>query len=65
MAHHQQETLLDPPPGAPARVWCRRCKRPLTDWESRAKRLGPECDPERRTGPGRDHHVDQDPIPGT
>ncbi|WUD72106.1 DUF6011 domain-containing protein [Streptomyces sp. NBC_00510] len=58
----RQEELL--PAGAPARVWCRECHRPLTDRESRRRRLGPECDPDRDP-PARTHDVDQDPLPGT
>lgn len=50
-------------PRAP-RITCDECKRELTDPVSRMRRLGPECDPERRGGYER-HEVDQDPIPGT
>ncbi|NUS82762.1 MAG: hypothetical protein HOY75_08410 [Streptomyces sp.] len=64
MATHQQETLTEEP--RRARVWCTGvgCGRELTDPVSRARRKGPECDPEPRTGNGRQHDVDQDPIPG-
>jgi hypothetical protein len=44
-------------------VWCRECKKELTDPVSRSRRLGPECDPEPRTGYDR-YDIDQDPIPG-
>ncbi|MFF9632922.1 DUF6011 domain-containing protein [Streptomyces fradiae] len=63
MAHPEQQPLTDRPPGLPARVWCRKCKRELTDPESRRRRLGPECDPDTRIPHDR-HHADQDPIPG-
>jgi hypothetical protein len=62
MARDRQETLLIDP-GARARIWCRTCGRELTDDVSRSRQLGPECDPEPRSGYGR-HDVDQDPIPG-
>lgn len=57
----QKSLLIDP--GGRARVWCRECHKELTDPVSRQRRLGPECDPEPRTGYDR-HNVDQDPIPG-
>jgi hypothetical protein len=63
MARQQQEPLPESVPGRPARVWCRRCKRELTDRESRLRGWGPECDPDARTGYER-RDVDQDPIPG-
>lgn len=47
------------------RITCTTCRRELTDPVSRLRRLGPECDPEPRNGQGPDHHVDQDPLPGT
>ena len=62
MDSRRQKTLLIDP-GAPDRVWCKDCGRELTDKISRQRRLGPECDPEPRTGYDR-HDVDQDPIPG-
>ncbi|WP_210615071.1 DUF6011 domain-containing protein [Streptomyces scabiei] len=66
MAHQQQEPLLDPPPGLRRRRWCQGpgCRRELTDQVSRMRGYGPECDPEPRTGPGREHVVDQEPLPG-
>ena len=62
MDSRQQKALLIDP-GARARVWCKDCGRELTDDISRQRRLGPECDPDPRTGYTR-HHVDQEPIPG-
>ncbi|MER8003001.1 DUF6011 domain-containing protein [Streptomyces sp. NPDC095613] len=59
----RQEALTDPPPGPRRRVWCRKCGRELADPESRRRRLGPECDPDIRTGHKR-KDADQDPIPG-
>lgn len=50
---------------ARVKIVCTECKRELTDKVSRARRKGPECDPEPRNGQGPDHHVDQDPLPGT
>jgi hypothetical protein len=46
-------------------MWCRKCGRELTDPESRRNQYGKECDPERHPGRARQHHVDQDPLPGT
>lgn len=63
MAEPQQEALTDQPPGLPVRRWCRDCRRELKDPVSRLAGRGPECDPNRRHK-ARDHHVDQDPIPG-
>ncbi|MFD8777495.1 DUF6011 domain-containing protein [Streptomyces sp. NPDC059916] len=63
MPIQRQEALTEPPSGLRRRVYCRRCKRELTDPDSRARRLGPECDPETRGGHER-RDVDQDAIPG-
>ncbi|MEZ7005643.1 DUF6011 domain-containing protein [Streptomyces sp. AD55] len=63
MARHEQEALTGPVPGLRRRVWCRGCRRPLTDPESRTRGWGAECDPEPRTGHD-PRDVDQDPIPG-
>lgn len=62
----RQDPIAGVPAGAPARRWCRgwRCGRELSDPVSRMRGYGPECDPERRTGAGREHDVDQDPLPG-
>ncbi|MFJ2202466.1 DUF6011 domain-containing protein [Streptomyces violaceusniger] len=46
-------------------MWCRRCRRELFDAASRLRGWGPECDPDNRTPAAREHHVDQDPLPGT
>jgi hypothetical protein len=45
-----------------ARVTCRRCHRPLHAPESRARRLGPDCDHQREHTTR--HDVDQDMLPG-
>lgn len=63
MDRRQQKTLLIDP-GSRTRVWCKRCGAELKDATSRQRQLGPECDPEPRTGDGSRHDVDQDPIPG-
>ncbi|WP_228981328.1 DUF6011 domain-containing protein [Streptomyces sp. DH12] len=63
MARPEQHVLADLPPTPRARVRCRKCRRELTDPESRRRRLGPECDPDARITHDR-HHVDQEPIPG-
>jgi hypothetical protein len=63
MAFEQQEALTEQPRGLRRRVWCRGCRRELTDRESRLRGWGRECDPDQRTGHER-HDVDQDPIPG-
>lgn len=59
----QQEALTDPVPGLRRRVWCRGCRRELTDRDSRLRGWGEECDPDTRIGHGR-HEVDQEPLPG-
>ncbi|MFF1574740.1 DUF6011 domain-containing protein [Leifsonia sp. NPDC058292] len=65
----RQEALPDAPVARRVRVFCRgirggrRCGRELFDDLSRARRLGPECDPETRGGHER-RDVDQEPIPG-
>ncbi|MEU5733789.1 DUF6011 domain-containing protein [Streptomyces antimycoticus] len=61
----QQAPLLGLPEQGRRRMWCRRCRRELTDAESRRRGYGAECDPDNRTPPAREHHVDQDPLPGT
>ncbi|MFJ8727739.1 DUF6011 domain-containing protein [Streptomyces sp. NPDC093269] len=63
MARDRQEALPEAAPGRRRRVWCRGCRRELTDRESRLRGYGAECDPDARTGHDR-HDVDQDPIPG-
>ncbi|MFF7795639.1 DUF6011 domain-containing protein [Streptomyces sp. NPDC007991] len=63
MASEQQETLTGPVPGQRRRVWCRGCRRELTDPEARLRGWGRECDPDTRNGHDR-HDVEQDPIPG-
>ncbi|MFF5638299.1 DUF6011 domain-containing protein [Streptomyces sp. NPDC012825] len=54
--------------GAPHRIRCRLCGRPLTGADSRRTGLGPTCDaklhppgPDIRT---RRHEVEQDTLPG-
>ncbi|MEV6165792.1 DUF6011 domain-containing protein [Streptomyces sp. NPDC052052] len=59
-----QPTLVDTPTGYRHR-YCRRCGRPLTRPESRMNGYGETCDPNRHPQPAPEHHVDQDPLPGT
>ncbi|MEU9998045.1 hypothetical protein [Streptomyces sp. NPDC050848] len=59
----QQDPLTATPVPRLPRRWCRKCGAALRDPVSRSRLLGPECDPERRTGHRR-HDVDQDPLPG-
>ncbi|MGW0188147.1 DUF6011 domain-containing protein [Streptomyces sp. NPDC003362] len=63
MGRQQQEPLPEAPAGRRAPVWCRGCRRPLTDRTSRLRGWGPECDPDARAGHER-RDVDQDPILG-
>jgi hypothetical protein len=63
MANEQQETLTGPVPGPRRRVWCRGCRKELSDPVSRARGWGAECDPDTRNS-HESHDVDQDPIPG-
>jgi hypothetical protein len=63
MTDQQQEALTGPVPGLRRKVWCRGCRRELTDIESRRRQYGAECDPDARTRHP-EHDVDQDPIPG-
>ncbi|MFJ4473200.1 DUF6011 domain-containing protein [Streptomyces sp. NPDC089424] len=64
MGQRQQQTALPEVPAGPRRrVWCRGCRRELTDSVSRLRGYGEECDPDARTGYDR-HDVEQDPIPG-
>jgi hypothetical protein len=60
----QQPTLDDTRVARLPVIRCDDCKRTLTDPVSRMRRLGPECDPDRRNGHER-HEVDQEPLPGT
>ncbi|MEV4975493.1 DUF6011 domain-containing protein [Streptomyces scopuliridis] len=64
----RRRTSQDTIPGTPAsrtRRHCRKCGRPLTHPDSRLAGYGPDCDPARRPGEAREHHVEQDTIPGT
>lgn len=61
----QQPTLVDDPVTGRRRRYCRRCGRELTDPASRLTGYGPACDPTNRPGATPEHHVDQDPLPGT
>jgi hypothetical protein len=63
MDMQQQEALTGPVPGLRRRVWCRGCRRELTDLESRRRGWGEECDPDYRIR-HQAHDVDQDAIPG-
>jgi hypothetical protein len=59
----RQEALTEQPSGPRRRVWCRGCRKELTDPDSRTRGYGPECDPDTRAGHER-RDADQDPIPG-
>ncbi|MFF5933345.1 hypothetical protein [Streptomyces sp. NPDC012508] len=59
----QQEPLIGTSVSRLPRRLCRKCGAALRDPVSRSRLLGPECDPERRTGHRR-HDVDQEPLPG-
>ncbi|MFJ7297571.1 DUF6011 domain-containing protein [Streptomyces collinus] len=61
-SRRQEALLIDP--GGRARVWCRGCRRELTDPESRLRGWGEECDPEPRRGSRARFDIDQDAIPG-
>ncbi|MYW49614.1 DUF6011 domain-containing protein [Streptomyces sp. SID161] len=61
MAEQQQEALSEQP--RRRRVWCRGCRRELTDREARLRGWGRECDPDQRTRHDR-HDVDQEQLPG-
>jgi hypothetical protein len=63
MPIQRQETLPEVESGPRRRVWCRGCRRELTDSLSRARGWGSECDPDTRNSHQR-HDADQDPIPG-
>ena len=63
----RQAPLLGLPEQGRKPMYCRNpaCRRELTDPESRQRGYGPDCDPDNRTPAAREHHVDQDPLPGT
>ncbi|MFE4915777.1 DUF6011 domain-containing protein [Streptomyces sp. NPDC056652] len=61
----QTAILVDDPATGRRRRYCRRCGRELSNPASRLAQYGPDCDPARRPGEAREHHVDQDAIPGT
>jgi hypothetical protein len=63
MATNRQEALPEVESGPRRRVWCRGCRRELTDSLSRARGWGAECDPDTRNSHQR-HDADQEPIPG-
>jgi hypothetical protein len=63
MAKQQQEALTGPASGLRRRVWCRGCRRELTDRDSRLRGWGRECDPDYRNALSA-HEVDQEPLPG-
>ena len=63
MARQQQEALPDVPPPRRTRVWCRGCRRELTDGISRMRGWGAECDPDPRHETAR-FDIDQDALPG-
>lgn len=60
-----QPTLVDDPISGYRHRYCRRCGRELTSPESRLAGYGPDCDPNRRPTTAPEHHVDQEPLPGT
>ncbi|CAK7288572.1 DUF6011 domain-containing protein [Streptomyces misionensis] len=63
MAFEQQESLTEQPSGLRRKVWCRGCRRELTDRDARLRGWGRECDPDYKTRlPA--HEVDQEPLPG-
>jgi len=63
MATNRQEALPAVESGPRRRVWCRGCRRELTDEVSRMRQYGEECDPEPRHASAR-FDIDQDTLPG-
>jgi hypothetical protein len=63
MPMRRQEALPEVESGPRRRVWCRGCRRELTDSISRARGWGAECDPDTRNSHQR-RDVDQEPLPG-
>lgn len=64
MSSRPTQDALPDTVGGRTRIYCRGCRRELTDPASRTRRYGPECDPLNQ--PQRHNHdIDQDPIPGT
>ncbi|WP_106978367.1 DUF6011 domain-containing protein [Streptomyces capuensis] len=61
----RQTPLLGLPEQGRRPAYCLRCRRELTDAESRLRRYGAECDPDNHPDRARQHDVDQDPLPGT
>ena len=63
MPIRRQEALPAVESGPRRRVWCRGCRRELSDPESVRRQWGPECDPDTRNSHER-RDIDQDTIPG-
>jgi len=59
----RQEALAEVESGPRRRVWCRGCRRELTDSESRLRGYGEECDPQPRHASAR-FDIEQEPLPG-
>ncbi|MET8746321.1 DUF6011 domain-containing protein [Streptomyces sp. NPDC004728] len=64
-SRNQQQALIGAPETGYRHRYCRKCGRPLTNLDSRLAGYGPECDPNRWPGHAPEHHVDQEPLPGT
>jgi hypothetical protein len=64
MNRQRQEALTGVESGPRRRVWCRGCRRELSDPESRLRGWGEECDPEPRHGGRVRFDIEQDAIPG-
>jgi hypothetical protein len=64
MAIQRQQALPEVDSGPRRRVWCRGCRRELSDPESRLRGWGEECDPEPRHGSRARFDIEQDAIPG-
>jgi hypothetical protein len=63
MPIQRQEALPEVESGPRRRVWCRGCRRELTDDISRMRQYGEDCDPEPRHASAR-FDIDQDALPG-
>jgi len=64
MPMQRQEALPEVESGPRRRVWCRGCRRELTDGISRLRQYGEECDPEPRHGGRTRFDIEQEPLPG-
>lgn len=63
----RQAPILGLPEQGRHPIYCRNpaCRRELTAEASRLRGYGKDCDPDNRAPAAREHHVDQDPLPGT